>query len=113
MTEQELREKIAEALCKLDGNKWDKQYRPYYYLRADAAISALKQANYVRLADDQSLPKTYFANRKKMPWITDYDVEVQTQQDMLKVQKVDGKRLAFRKVELKENDDRRRKTKTE
>lgn len=33
---------------------------------------------------DQSLPATYFANRKKMPWITDYDVEVCAQQDMLK-----------------------------
>ena len=43
-----------------------------------------KKAGYVKLADDQSLPPTYFANRKKMPWISDYDVEICAQADMLK-----------------------------
>ena len=35
------------------------------------------------LDKDQSLPETYFANRKKMPWISDYNVEICAQQDML------------------------------
>ena len=38
----------------------------------------------VVLKVERELPPTYFANRKKMPWITDHDVEICAQQDMIK-----------------------------
>ena len=43
-----------------------------------------KQYQLAIVDEKAELPKTYFAGRKKMPWITDYDVEVCAQQDMLK-----------------------------
>lgn len=61
--------------------------------RDGQGIDVTEEANQVRvhltkwgvvLKVERELPKTYFANRKKMPWITDYDVEVCAQQDMLK-----------------------------
>ena len=33
---------------------------------------------------ERELPPRYFANRKKMPWVSDYDVEKNTQEEMLK-----------------------------
>ncbi len=50
-------------------------------------LLSLKSKDGLRLAivtDDFELPQTYFDNRKKMPWVTDYDVEKDTQRNMIK-----------------------------
>ena len=73
MTEQELREKLFEALPP--------------FIRVDKILALIKEANYVRLADDQSLPPSLAK-----------DVLVKTL--MLKPIKIGDKTYGWRKVEL-------------
>ena len=73
MTEQELREKLFEELPP--------------FVRVDKIIAIFKQANYVRLADDQSLPILGYRNEPLFGLAARG-----AQQDMLKA--------GFKKVEL-------------
>ena len=58
MTEQELRERVALCFYHQDYDTdvyWD-ELKDAYLWQADEVSNIYKQANYVRLADDQSLP---------------------------------------------------------
>lgn len=91
MPEQEAIELIAMELCKRDNNIWSGLSDTYYHSRAKIAFDVIKQAGYVRLAEDQSLPNkwTYAGNVHGDDYNSGYST---AQQDMLKAN--------FRKVEL-------------
>ena len=90
----EIKEKIAKYLCLADFLDWEQlpqtgypssKDRDYYFNCVEGILCIIKQENYVRLADDQSLPNYELSLR-----ISEYSDEIQ--EDMLKA--------GFRKVEL-------------
>jgi len=99
MTEQELREKIAKYLfdicrnCNTSGTEFYSQnpsqelvdtVEADCYREVSHILTLIKEAGYVKLADDQSLPEK--------PFYPDKSIYCETQQDMLKA--------GWRKVEL-------------
>lgn len=100
MAEQELREKIARVVyfdctdCpyKYEGDCVSPDTCKFTKDKADQILALIKQANYVRLADDQSLPENPYSpplNKTQEVWS---DVVVATHRAMLNKD--------FRKVEL-------------
>jgi len=106
MTEQELREKIDEFIWTIlsfgreCSDEWvanqKSSGRPFVNHRRKYLFDLIKQANYVRLADDQSLPVLRASPYPKPEHWDDVALENyisrQTQQDM--------QDAGFRKVEL-------------
>ena len=84
---------IAEDLSPERLERWGKLWIPYAELTeeqkdqdriwADKQLTFL-DANGLVIWEEKELPPMYFTNRKKMPWITDHDVEFGAQQEMLK-----------------------------
>lgn len=65
MNEQELREQIAEVIARRHEVSSQTEIRDLYFSRADQILSIIKEAGYVKLADNQSLP---LENSKCLLW---------------------------------------------
>jgi len=86
VTPEELTEKIKEIKRLLQDyylTAISKSRKPSYLFAQDI-MKDLTELGVVLADESGELPPRYFANRKKMPWISDYDVEKCAQEDMLK-----------------------------